>query len=351
MAGAHEHAHGHHGHGPSGHGQDSHDHGGHGHAGHGHAGHDHPGHDHPGHGPHVHGLFGDSLRSLLLALGLNAVFTGVEAGAGFATGSLALLADAGHNLSDVVALAVAAWAVQLARRPATPNRSFGFRRAEILAALANALSLVVIAVLIFVEAERRFEHPQGVPGGWLVAVAAVGLVINGLGAAAVFRRGGHDLNLRASFIHLAGDAVGSLGVVAAGALILATGWRYADPAFSVVLGMLILGSTWGVLRDSVLVLLEAAPRGLEVERVGAAMAGRPGVVEVHDLHVWCITPQFPTLSAHVLVHPGDDCHAVRRDLEELLRDEFGIGHTTLQVEHREGGGLLQIGRDVAARRA
>lgn len=313
-----------------------------GHDHHDHAGHGHAGHNHAGHGAHVHGLFGDSLRSLLLALALNAVFTGVEAGAGFATGSLALLADAGHNLSDVVALGLAAGAVWLARRPATPNRSFGLRRAEILAALGNAVSLVVIAVLIFVEAATRFRHPHGVPGGWLVGVATVGLLVNALGAAAVFRRGGRDLNLRASFVHLAGDALGSLGVIVAGAVILATGWSYADPAFSVVLGVLILASSWGVLRDSVLVLLEAAPRGLDVEAVGAAMAHHPGVVEVHDLHVWAITPEFPTLSAHVLVHAGDDCHGVRRGLEALLRERFGIAHTTLQVDHRDAGGLIGI---------
>ena len=300
------------------------------------------GHGHAGAAAHVHGFGGGSLRSLAIALGLNAAFTVVEAVAGLTTGSLALLADAGHNLSDVVALTVAVVAVWLAARPATPNRSFGLKRAEVLAALANAASLVVIAVLIFVEAARRFQHPEQVSGGWLIGVATLGLLINALGAAAVFRRGGRDLNLRASFIHLAGDALGSLGVVVAGLVILTTGWRYADPLFSVLLGVLILGSTWTVLKQSLLVLLEAAPRGLDVGEVGRAMAGHRGVVEVHDLHVWAITPDFPTLAAHVLVRPGDDCHATRVALERLLHDRFGIDHTTLQVDHRADGRLLAI---------
>lgn len=301
-------------------------------------------HDHAhGHGE-GHGFAGGTLRSLGIALGLNAAYTAAEAAAGIATGSLSLLADAGHNLSDVLALGIAAGAVVLAGRPATPNRSFGLKRAEILAALVNAVSLVVIAVLIFVEAGRRFSHPPDVPGGWLVVVAALGLAINAAGAALVFRRGGHDLNLRASFVHLAGDALGSLGVLVAGVVIITTGWRYADPAFSLVLGVLILASSWGVLRDSVLVLLEAAPRGMDADSIGRAMAATPGVVEVHDLHVWQITSGFPTLSAHVLVRAGDDCHAIRRALEQMLCDRFRVTHTTLQVDHEQADGLLAISR-------
>jgi len=301
-------------------------------------------HEHPhDRGGHVHGLGGDGgARSLALALALNAVYTAVEATVGFATGSLALIADAGHNFSDVIALGLALGAVWLAARPPTPNRSFGYKRAQILAALANALTLVVIAVLIFVEAARRFSSPPHVPGLALILVAAVGLAINALGAALVFRRGGEDLNLRASFLHLAGDAVGSLGVIAAGAIILTTGWRYADPLFSVLLGVLVLASAWTVLRDSLLVLLEAAPRGIDVPALGTQIASYPGVVDVHDLHVWTITSGFPALTAHVLVRPGDDCHGIRRELEKLLHDRFGIDHTTLQVDHAADPGLLHI---------
>ena len=297
-------------------------------------------HSHAGHA-RAHGS--GSLRALLVALALNAGFTIVEVVVGFATGSLALLADAGHNLSDVLALGIAAGAVMLARRPATVSRSFGFRRAEILAALLNAVSLVVIAVLILVAAGRRFANPVAVPGGWIIGVATVGLLINALGAAAVFRRDRSDLNLRASFIHLAGDALGSLGVIVAGVVIVATGWSYADPLFSVLLGLLILGSSWSVLRDSTLVLLEAAPRGMDVEEIGRRIVGYTGVVEVHDLHVWTISSNFPALSAHVLVRPGADCHTIRRELEQHLREEFAIGHTTIQVDH-VGDQLLSIRR-------
>ncbi len=292
----------------------------------------------------MHGLGGSSLRALVLALILNAVYTVVEAVAGVLTDSLTLLSDAGHNLSDVLALGVAAGAVWLARRPATPRTSFGLKRAEILAALVNAVSLIAIAIVVLVAAIRRLSNPPDVPGGWLVVIAGVGLAINALGAAFVFRRDGRDLNLRASFLHLAGDALGSLGVIVAGIVIVTTGWLYADPVFSIVLAILILASSWFVLRDAVLVLLEAAPRDLDVEKIGAAMAGTAGVVEVHDLHVWTITSDFPALSAHVLVRVGDDCHAVRRSLELLLHDRFAIDHTTLQVEHRGPDRLLTISR-------
>jgi cobalt-zinc-cadmium efflux system protein len=313
-------------------------------AGHVHGG---PAHGHArvhAHRPDAHAAdWAANKRSLGIALGLNAAYTAIEGLAGFLTGSLALLADAGHNLSDVFALGLALGAVWLAGRPPTPRRSFGFKRAEILAALANALLIVAIAVLIFVEAARRFANPTEVHGGWLIAVATVGLVINLVGAALVFRRGGQDLNMRASFLHLAGDALGSLGVIAAGGIILATGWQLADPLFSVLIGLLLLATCWTVIRDSVLVLLEAAPRGMDVNEIGTRMSAFEGVVEVHDLHVWEITSGFPALSAHVLVRPEDDCHAIRRGLERLLHERFEIDHTTLQVDHRDEPRLLQIG--------
>lgn len=290
---------------------------------------------HVAHG-HAHVGLG-TRRSLTLALSLNLAYTVAEAVAGFLTGSLALLADAGHNLSDVVALAVALGAVILAGRPPTPRHSYGLRRAEVLAALANATSLVVVAVLVFVEAARRFASPPDVSGWPLIAVAGAGILVNLAGAGAVYRRDRVDLNLRAAFVHQAGDALASVGVVAAGAIILTTGWPYADAVFSVLIGVLVLAGTFGVLRDAVLVLLESTPRGLDAEAIGRRMAALGGVVEVHDLHVWAISPGFPALSAHVLVEPGDDCHERRRELEALLRTEFQIDHTTLQVEHAAGG--------------
>lgn len=302
------------------------------------------GHAHShGHGAlHDHGGASGSLRSLTIALALNAAYTLVEAVAAILTGSLSLLADAGHNLSDVVALAVAAGAVVLARRPATPNRSFGLRRAEILAALVNALSLIAIAVLVFVGAARRFADPPDVPGGWLIVVASLGLLVNAVGAAAVFRPGGRDLNLRAAYVHLVGDALGSLGVILAGIVIVTTGWRYADPVLGVGIGIFLVVSSWGVLRESTNVLLEATPRGLDAGEIGRAIATQAGVVSVHDLHVWQITSGFPSLSAHVIVRQGDDCHGIRRLTERLLADRFAITHTTLQVDHDQVDTLLSI---------
>ena len=301
-------------------------------------------HAHGRHGVHVFGAEtrAGNRRSLSFALALNGGYTVFEAAAGFATGSLALLADAGHNLSDVLSLGLAFCAVWLAGRPATPRRSFGFMRAEILAALLNAVSIVVIAGLILVVAARRFSDPPEVPGGWLIVVAAIGILVNAAGAAAVFRRDGEDVNMRASFLHLAGDAVGSLGVMAAGLIILLTGWVYADPLVSVLIGLLILVSSFGVFRDTVLVLLEAAPRGIDPKEIGDSMASFPGVVDVHDLHVWTITSGFPALSAHVLVRPGDDCHRIRRELERMLDERFGIDHSTLQVDHARSGELLSV---------
>jgi cobalt-zinc-cadmium efflux system protein len=293
-----------------------------------------------GHRHHHHGS--STLRSLAIALVLNAGYTLFEVVAAIFAGSLSLLADAGHNLSDVVALSVAAGAVILARRPSTPNRSFGFRRAEILAALVNAVSLIVIALVVFVGAALRFADPPDVPGGWLIAVACVGLLVNLAGAVAVFRRGGEDLNLRAAYIHLVGDALGSVAVIVTGIVIVTTGWRYADPLMGVLIGIYLLASSWGVLRESTLVLLEATPRGLDAEEIGRAILDQTGAVEVHDLHVWQITSGFTSLSAHVLVHEGDDCHAIRRRIEHVLDERFEITHTTLQVDHEHVERLLTI---------
>ncbi|MEO5633326.1 cation diffusion facilitator family transporter [Gaiella sp.] len=297
---------------------------------------------HAHHHGHSHSASSSSLRSLTLALVLNAAYTLVEVIAAILAGSLSLLADAGHNLSDVVALAVAAGAVMLARRPVTPNRSFGFKRAEILAALFNAVSLIVIALIVFVGAARRFSDPETVPGGWLIVVASIGLLVNAVGAAAVFRRDGEDINLRAAYIHLVGDALGSVAVIVTGIVIVTTGWSYADPIMGVLIGVYLIVSSWDVLRESVLVLLESTPRGLDAEEIGHALVSQPGVVEVHDLHVWQITSGFPSLSAHMLVREGDDCHGIRRLSEHMLAERFDITHTTLQVDHDHVDGLLTI---------
>jgi cobalt-zinc-cadmium efflux system protein len=283
------------------------------------------------------------VRGLGVALALNAAYTVFEAVTGYATGSLALLADAGHNLSDVFALAIALGASWLAQRPATAKRSFGFLRAEILAAFINAVSLVVIALLIGVEAIRRFGNPPDVPGGWLIVVAALGIVINGAGAAVLARGGRDNLNLRASFIHLAGDALGSALVIIAGIIIITTGFEQADTIASLLLAVLILASAWGVLRDSTAILMEQTPAGIEPDDVRDAILSVSGVRSFHDLHIWTISSGFDALAAHVLVAQDEDCHQRRRDLEQVLADRFGIQHTTLQVDHVPAD-VIQISR-------
>jgi cobalt-zinc-cadmium efflux system protein len=272
-------------------------------------------------------------RVLAIVLGLTLAFTAVEIVGGVLTGSLALLADAAHMLSDNVALGIALLAVWIAGRPSTPERSFGYQRVEILAALVNGVVLVALAIWIFVEAWQRFSDPPDVLAGWVAVVAAAGLAVNLVAAAILDRAGQHTLNMRAAFRHVVADAIGSAGVLAAALVILVTGWRYADPLAGVAIAILILVSSWSILRDSVQILLEGAPRGLDARGLGRRLAQMPGVVEVHDLHVWTITSGFPALSAHVLVEADDDCHARRRELEEVLLREFGIEHTTLQVDH------------------
>jgi len=272
-------------------------------------------------------------RVLATAAALILSFLVVELVGGILAGSLALLADAGHMLSDAAALAIALFASWLAARPATPQRSFGFRRAEILAALANGVTLVAIAIWIVVEAARRLADPPQVEGLWVLGVGGAGLAVNLAAAAVLWRAGSHSLNVRGALLHVLSDLAGSVGVVAAGVLVLSFGWQLADPAIGLLIGVLVLVSSWRLLAESVTILLEAAPAGIDAEEVGRAMASLPEVVEVHDLHIWTITPGFPALSAHVLVEPRADCHAARRRLESLLVERFGLEHTTLQVDH------------------
>jgi cobalt-zinc-cadmium efflux system protein len=296
-----------------------------------------------GHGhDHAHGV--SSRRALALALGITATYTIVEVVGGLLTGSLALLADAAHMLSDNVSIALALLAVWLAARPATPERTFGYKRAEILAALANGVTLVAVSIWIFVEAAQRFRDPPDVLGGWMLAVGVVGLAVNVAAGAVLLRARRESLNVEAAFRHVVADLAGSVGVIVAAVTILATGWLEVDAVVGVVIGLLVLASSWTILRDSTRILLEATPRGVDAGAIGKRMAESPGVREVHDLHVWTITSGFPALSAHVLVGPGEDCHARRRELEELLGTAFGIEHTTLQVDHvGDGTGLVPFG--------
>lgn len=290
-------------------------------------------HDHGGHSHGGHDHRGANQRSLAIVFGLTTTFMVAEAIGGLLTGSLALLADAGHMLSDSFSLGLALFAFWLSGRPATPGRSFGYKRAEILAALFNGVTLVAISIWIFYEAFRRFSDPPEILGGPMLAVAVLGLLVNVAGFFILSRSEGESLNLRGALRHVIADLLGSAGAITAALVIVLTGWTYADPLISVLIGALVLASSWTLLRDSVNILLEAAPPGIDAEEVGRRMAAATGVVEVHDLHVWTITSGFPALAAHVLVGRNEDCHARRRDLEHLLRDEYGIGHTTLQVDH------------------
>ncbi|HSI79073.1 MAG TPA: cation diffusion facilitator family transporter [Solirubrobacterales bacterium] len=284
---------------------------------------------------------GPAKRALKLVLPLIFTFTVVEVVAGFLAGSLALLADAAHMLSDNLAIGLALFAIWIAERPATSRQTFGFKRAEILAALVNGFALVVVSLWIFYEAYRRLGDEPEVLGGWMLAVACVGLAVNAAAIAILNRSRGESLNVSAAFRHLLADLLGSIGVIVAAVVILTTGWQYADPVAGAAIGVLVLASSWTILRDSVQVLLEGAPRGLDVDEVGRAMAATEGVVEVHDLHVWTITSGFPALAAHVIVGRDEDCHAKRRELERLLDARFGLEHTTLQVDHA-GPDLLQL---------
>ena len=288
---------------------------------------------------HAHARSGT--RALAVALALVLGFAVVELGASLLAGSLALLADAGHMFSDALALGLALFAAWLARRPATPERSFGWRRAEILAALANALVLVALGLWIVVEAVRRLGDPPPVEGGWVLATGVVGLGVN-LAAARVLHGAGDGLNVRAALLHVLADLASSVGVIVAALVVLATGLQGADPLVALLIGLLVLASTVGIVRESIGILLEGTPAGIDPRAVGVAIGASPGVVGVHDLHIWTITSGFPALSAHVLVEPRADCHAIRRELEVLLRERFELTHTTLQVEHAPG--LVSLSR-------
>ena len=283
-------------------------------------------------GGHEHGQ-GANKKALAVVLAFTTTYMFAEIIGGLLTGSLALLADAAHMLSDNIALGLALFAFWLAAKPPTPNRSFGYQRAEILAALFNGVTIVAVSIWIFYEAYNRFQDPPEVLGGWMMMVAVIGLLINLAGTVILQRSAGENLNMQGALRHVLADLLGSIGVIAAAGVIIVTGWSYADPIISVFIGVLVLFSSWKLLRESVNILLESSPPGIDAEKVGREMAAVEGVKEVHDLHIWMVTSGFPALSAHVLVGKGDDCHQRRRVLEELLEREFDIDHTTLQVDH------------------
>jgi len=282
-------------------------------------------------------------RPLAVALALIAGLMVGEVVFGVVAGSLALLADAGHMLTDVAALALALGAAAYAGRPARGRWTFGFRRLEILAAHVNGITLLVVGLVIVYSAIRRLVSPPEVRGGVVLVVALAGIAVNVLATALLARSSRESLNVRGAFLHVATDVAAFAGTAVAGAVILATGWNQADPVASLVVAGLIFWSSYSLLRESTRILLDVAPE--EPREIADAMLGVPGVQQVHDLHVWTVGSGFPSVSAHVLVDPGADCHALRRELAALLDDRFSLGHSTLQVEHapsRAGAGDLPI---------
>jgi cobalt-zinc-cadmium efflux system protein len=296
------------------------------------------------HGHHHHGPSADAdSRWLAVALGIIAAFMVVEVVAGILADSLALLSDAAHMLTDAGAIAVALIAARLAARPAGGRFTFGLGRAEILSAQGNGATLLVLAGVIAVEAIRRLWSPPDVDGGFVLVVGLLGACVNLAAAAALGRAERRSLNVEGARLHVLTDLFASLGAAAAGAVVLVTGFDRADAIASLLVAALMLASGWRLLRDSGRVLLEGAPEGIDPQAIGLAMAAHPGVVEVHDLHVWEVTSGFPALAAHVLVKPGDDCHGVRRSLQAMVSERFGIEHVTLQVDHAPAGDrLLEI---------
>ena len=270
-------------------------------------------------------------RRLAIALGINLALVVAGVAGALLFDSVALLADAGHVLSDAAAIGLGLVAAVLAARPARGRRTFGFHRTEIIAALVNGVLLVAVAALVFVEAIGRLSDPPHVAGGGVIAVGVIGLLGNIAATVALAAGDRRDLNLEAVLRHSAADALGSIGVVVSGTIVLATGWGYADPIAGLLIGLLILAGSVGLVREAVDVLMEAAPAGVDVQEVGEAMAAVPGVREVHDLHVWTVTSGFPALAAHVRTAPDADADAVRQRVEAVLHDRFEIEHTTLQT--------------------
>jgi cobalt-zinc-cadmium efflux system protein len=292
---------------------------------------------------HSHGerasASGQNQTRLIIVLALTSVYLAIEVLGSVLTGSLALLADAGHMFTDVFGLGMAVAAIRFAQRPATAGKTYGFYRTEILAALANAFLLFGVAVYILIEAWQRFQEPVAVESGPMLVIAVGGLVINLVSAWLL--RGGVEssLNVRGAFLEVVADMLGSLGVILAALIIHFTGWWQADPLISVVIGLAILPRTWNLLKSVVDVLLEAAPAGMKLDEIQRAIVAVPGVTAVHDLHVWTITSGFIAMSAH-LQATGRSSEDVLHDVQHVLRDRFEIEHATLQVEsaeHADGG--------------
>ena len=282
------------------------------------------------HHGHSHFRAGNT-RRMAIALAINVAMLAVAIAGWLLFDSVALLADAGHVFSDVGAIALGIAAAWAAARPARGRRTFGLRRAEIFAAFANGIALLAVAAWVFIEAIGRLSETPDVDGAGVAAVGAFGLIGNGVATLVLIRGDRHDVNLEGVLRHSAADALGSLGALVAGLVIAFGGPAEADPVAALLIGVLIVLGSWRLIRDPLDVLLESAPRGLNVEEVGRAMCEVKGVLEVHDLHIWAVTSGFPALAAHLRIHAGEDPNAVRERVEAMLHERFDITHTTLQT--------------------
>lgn len=302
------------------------------------------GHSHPhAHGAHVHS-HGDGHghdhshagtgRALIASVVLTLAFVVFEAISGFRASSLALLSDAGHNFADAFALLLALAGFYLQSRPANQVKTFGYQRAGVLAAFINAVSLVVLAFALFFESYERLRNPQPVIESTMIAVAAMGLMMN---LFIVWKLGGHghDMNIRAAWIHMLGDALSCVAIILGAVLIHYTGWHSIDPILSILIGVMIIWSGWGIIQDSLNILLEGLPKGIALEEVTAKMLGVDGVIDVHDLHVWSLGSQAHALSCHVLIEdvPPSASDVILRRINQLLCENFSINHSTIQFEH------------------
>jgi cobalt-zinc-cadmium efflux system protein len=285
---------------------------------------------HHGHN-HAAGLTEARLRLSLLLTG---VFVVLEGAAGLSAHSLALLSDAGHNFTDALALALAWYAVWIARKPATPTKTYGYHRVGILAALMNAATLLVIAILILVEAVNLFRAPVPVHSLPMIVVASVAVLLNTVIAMWLRGEAAHDINMRGAFLHMIGDALSAAGVIVAGVVIHTTGWLYADPLVSVLIGLFIIYSSWGIVVETVNILLEGTPKGLDVRAMALAMQAVPGVMDVHDLHVWTIADGMNALSCHLRVSESDLPQASRvvQEVKALLAAQYEVSHSTIETE-------------------
>ncbi|HEY4644531.1 MAG TPA: cation diffusion facilitator family transporter [Bacteroidota bacterium] len=281
-------------------------------------------------------------RALRIALGISATLLLVEFLGGIVTGSLALLADAGHMLTDVASLVIALIAFKFAERPATAEKTYGYYRTEILAALVNGVTLVLVALLVFKEAIDRIQSPPEVKSLPMLVIAALGLLANIASASVLARSKGQSLNLQGAWLHVMADALGSIGAITAGVIMVTTSWYLADPLISIFIAVMILMSSWKLLRDSVNILMESTPRRIDLETLEASLQNVSGVVRVHDLHVWTVTSGFDALSAHVVVKEDVTMERAQEILSELhavVHQKFGIEHTTFQLE---GQPLVQL---------